>query len=297
MNSYVTFFVTTARSGTQWTGNTLGRLFPDALRAEHEPLGYLYRPSSTLRNAVALRECCADPRIRAHFDGIHRTLDSGKSYVEVGFPAFAMEPALRREFGDRLRIVQLTRNPINVAASLVTHGWYVRNKRSDLQGTVALTPGSTGIILKDYGTRWNRMSAFEKGLFYWYEVHRFGVELEATSRSETFARFQFEQLRADPSEFARLLAFLGLPARQLQGGRKGRKVDNFVHRTAEPINPKHAARHPRIMDLARHLGYTPEQDDLREVAQRYQRHPLLVRGKMAANSVYALVNSIYALCH
>lgn len=297
MNSRVIFFVTTARSGTQWLGNTLGNLFPESMHVEHEPLGYLYQPSQTLRNAAAQRKLCTDPRIRAHFDGIHRALDSGRSYAEVGFPAFAMAPALRREFGSQLRIVQLTRNPINVAASLVTHGWYVRNRRPDLQGTVALTPESSGITLKDYSVCWKRMSAFEKALFYWYEVHRFGVELEATSRSGSFARFRFEQLKDEPSEFARLLDFMGMPARPLPERRRREKVDAFVHRTVEPINPEHAARHPRIMNLARNLGYAPEDCDPREVARRYQRHPLLVRGRMAANGVSALMSSIHTLLH
>ena len=51
----VTFFITTARSGTQWTASTLNKVYSDLLLAEHEPLGYRYEPRKTLRDLGKLR--------------------------------------------------------------------------------------------------------------------------------------------------------------------------------------------------------------------------------------------------
>ena len=121
MTGTVTFFITTARSGTQWLTAALREAYGDALVARHEPLGYRYRPKVTLRDPDALRALVRQPEIAAHFATI-RTVSAERPYVEVGFPAYALAPALREEFGEALRLVQLTRHPLRVAGSLVSHG-------------------------------------------------------------------------------------------------------------------------------------------------------------------------------
>lgn len=277
MDPLVVFFITTARSATQWLALSLDEAYGDLLEAQHEPVGFDYAPCRTLRNPAALKALADAPAIRAHFDHIHAVLDGGRSYVEVGFPGFALAPLLRREFGDALRLVQLIRDPARVAASLVTHQWYVEGKRADVQGTVALTPADPGVAMTDYSDRWATMSAFEKGLFYWGEVHGYGLEVEAQAPPGRFARFRAEDLLdADPAERRRLCAFLGLPERDAWLDAPAQHVDRFRHTTTETIAPGAIARHPAIVALAEQFGYATDESDAASLAERYRR-PLAPR--------------------
>ncbi|HMT98596.1 MAG TPA: hypothetical protein PKA33_04400 [Amaricoccus sp.] len=156
--------------------------------------------------------------------------------MEVGFPAYALAPLLRAEFGEKLRLVQLVRHPVKVAASLVTHGWYCEGAREDIAQAVAPTPADPGVTLKAYAPRWPAMAPFEKSLFYWYEVHRYGKEVESASPPGRFARFRAK--------------------------------------TDEVIDPAAITRHPEILALAEELGYAPQDIDAAEFAARYVRSPL-----------------------
>jgi hypothetical protein len=268
----VVFFITTARSGTQWVASKLGEAYPDQVVAEHEPLKYRYEPRKYLRDAGKLRELAHRPDIRAHLDRIHGIVKE-RTYVEVGFPAFAMAPILREEFGDSLRIVQLTRHPVRVAASIVTHHWF-DGTRPDIQRCIVPTPFDAGSALPSYAPRWPQMSAFEKALCYWYEVHAFGVEQEALSPAGTFARFQFEQLLADPETQSRFPAFLGLPPSIDWKQATAQRVDKIQRQTSQQIDWSAAKRHPKIWELASELRYELDQVSEAELAARYACSPI-----------------------
>lgn len=290
MEPLAVFFITTARSATQWLTASLNEAYSDLVVATHEPVGYAYAPCRTLRNPDALEAMAADPAVRAHLDGVHAILAAGRSYIEVGFPAFALAPLLRREFGDRLRLVQLTRDPVRVAASLVTHHWYVADARRDVQGTVALTPFDPGVSMQDYAGRWEAMTAFEKGLFYWAEVHAYGEEVAAEAGPDRFARFRAEDLLvADPAERRRLTTFLGLPERAAWLAAPAQVVDQHRHTTSKPINPHTLSWHPGIMKLAQRLGYAVDTVDASAVAERYRRPPAQRFRRKALRAVKRLV--------
>ena len=214
MNAAV-FFITTARSGTQWLAAGLARYFSHSLVVAHEPVGYAYRPKVYLRADDRLEELRAQPRVARHLDEIHRILQT-TSYVEVGFPCFALAPLLLREFGERLRIVQLVRHPVRVAASAVTHRWY-QNARSDsLAEDVELAPSDQGVLQRHYASRWPSMTPYEKALFYWSEVHQFAQEVNARLTTVPFhtARFEdliLDQLRLNPQTPAILLVLRRCP--------------------------------------------------------------------------------------
>lgn len=269
-----TFFITTARSGTQWLASMLGDGFSDQLRVEHEPVGYRYRPATNLRDPVALRRLTDDPVISAHFGTIEDTLREGRSYVEVGFPSFALHPLLSERFGDHLRIVQLVRHPVRVAASLVSQRWYTEDGRHDVRATVALTPRSSGVLLRDYADRWPSMTAFEKGLFYWYEVHAYGREVARTGASNGVTLVRFMDLVSDASARNRLLAFLGLSARGRFPGDPGERVDRFRNSTSEPIDISLIAGHPSIVALAEELGYDMTAVSQQEIDDRHRERAL-----------------------
>jgi len=277
----VTFFISTARSGTQWSAATLNNIYPDLLVATHEPVGYLYKPKDNLRDIEKLRGLLRDPRIRAHFDRIHETIET-RSYVEVGFPAFALAPLLREEFGDRLRLVQLTRHPVRVAASIVTHDWYREGVRKDIMTTIALTPTDSGVTLSHYAERWSAMTSFERALFYWYEVHAFGLEQKAMSPPGGFARFQFEKLVSDRASRDAFLAFLDLPHRSGWRAAARIRIDNHRSRTYEKIDSGLIKTQPEIDKLARQLGYRIDAD---AKVSKYRINPIKRFAKGAKEKV------------
>jgi hypothetical protein len=267
----VVFFVTTARSGTQWAAAKLRDAYPELLVVEHEPLKYRYEPRTHIRDIGRLRRLAGRPDIRAHLDHIH-DIAGERTYVEVGFPAFAMAPILREEFGDRLRIIQLTRHPVRVAASIVTHHWF-DGTRPDIERCIVPTPLDPGSALHDYAGRWNQMSAFEKALCFWYEVHTFGVEQEAMSPPGTFARFQFERILTDPDVQSQFCDVLGLPPAMDWEQAPAERVDKNRHHTSQPIDWSAAEHLPEVRQLASELGYELDEVDQAELAHRYACTP------------------------
>jgi hypothetical protein len=265
-----TFLITTARSGTQWLATALRDAYPDLLRVEHEPVGYRYRPAANLRDREALDLLLTNPVVAAHFTTIDETLREGRSYVELGFPAFALYPLLRDRFADRLRIVQLVRHPVPVAASLVTHDWYTKHGRDEVRGTVALTPTSSGVLLRHYADRWPAMTAFERSLFYWYEVHAYGREVMRLCSSEDFVLVRFDGLIETPAARTGLLDFLRIPDREAFHHRSERTVDRYHHRTPEHIDVSLIERHPPIVALATELGFDPYSVTQEEIDARYR---------------------------
>ncbi len=200
-----TFFIATARSGTQWVCHSLRTVFGDLLAIEHEPIKYAYSPKRCLRNPSALATLRTYPMVRRHLDKIHRTLKD-RPYVEVGFPAFAAAPLLLEEFGSHLRLVHLTRHPLRTAASIVIHRWFDPRERPDIMADVALTPTDHGVRLHHYAGRWPQMSPFEKALFNWTEVTSLRFR---SSRPVHYPRSS-GPLRGSPNAEGGWLCILGL---------------------------------------------------------------------------------------
>jgi hypothetical protein len=269
MNS-ATFFITTARSGTQWLCATLRDIYPDVLTVEHEPIRYAYAPKRYLRNPGAIEELRRDPIVREHFGAIHRTLKT-KPYVEVGFPAFAAAPLLWEEFGERLRLVQLVRHPVRVAASIVTHRWFDDAGHRGIQANIALEPFDPGVILRHYETRWAEMSSFEKALFYWAEVHLYGLDVQHKFFVVPFLRVTFEDLLAQTRARTQLTHFLGMPYRAEWDKAPARRVDSYHYQTSARIDGAAILSHPEISTLAARFGYDVAGIAEREIRDRYHR--------------------------
>lgn len=263
----VTFFITTARSGTQWVYETLRNLYSDVLVAEHEPIEYSYAPKQCLRNPAALSALRTQPAIRRHLDNIHKTVRE-RDYVEVGFPAFAAAPLLWDEFGERLRLVQLVRHPVRVAASIVTHRWFDPGQRSDIQADIAVAPTDPGVRLSHYAERWADMSAFEKALFYWAEVHLYGLEVQDRFVAVPFTRITFEDMLTRQETRRSFTQFLGLPYRSGWNEAPGKKIDHYHRETGSSLDLGEARTMPEIARLAEHFGYDVDAISQREF-QRY----------------------------
>jgi len=120
-------------------------------------------------------ELRAIPAVGNHLREI-AAIDENKIYVEAGFPSAATIPLFHQLYGDRLKIVQLVRHPILASASMTTHGWYSKT-RADLREGVLLLPTDAGAFQKHYAQRWASLSRYEKCLFYWTEIHMYGIEM------------------------------------------------------------------------------------------------------------------------
>jgi len=257
-----TFVITTARSGTQWLCKSLQAIFPDLLVAEHEPIGYACAPKRCLRDPAASAALRAEPVVQQHLNRIHDVLRH-KSYIEVGFPAFAAAPLLAAEFGTRLRLVQLVRHPVRVAASIVTHRWFDPSQRDDIKADIALAPTDPGVrLLQHYCEQWPNMSPFEKALFYWAEVHLYGLEVRDELPAVPFLQLTFEDLLADSAARERLAAFLSVPYRPAWNDAPAIRIDEQRRVTMHTINPSEVHKHPEIVALAERFGY--DVDDIRE---------------------------------
>ncbi len=264
----VTFIITTARSGTQWLHASLDRLYSEVLRAEHEVLQYQYEPRQFLRSddLDAIR---AIPAIAMHFDQIHATLES-RSYIETGFPAFALAPLLVREFGDRLKLLQFVRHPVRVAASIVTHGWFDNQRRPDIAKSIAPQPSDPGVAWPQFASRWSTMTPFECGLYYWSEVHLFGLEMQGKFPEVPFFRLRFEDLLSDLTTQQDFSEFLGVGSGSDWGQVVNKPIDNYHRRTDERIDVSLVNRHPEVVALARKLGYECDSVSSWRISARYQ---------------------------
>jgi hypothetical protein len=264
-----TFFIATARSGTQWICHSLRDVFEDVLAVEHEPIRYAYAPKRCLRNPAALAALRAHPLVRQHLDGIHRTLKD-RPYVEVGFPAFAAAPLLLEEFGSHLRLVHLTRHPLRAAASIVTHRWFDPKERPDIMADVALTPMDCGVRLHHYADRWPQMNPFEKALFNWTEVHLYGLEVRNQSTIPVL-RVRFEDLLTQKTAGAKFLDFLNLPHRSKWDAAATTIVDSFQKKTETRIDWSTTRTLPEMAELAEAFGYDLEAVSERTLRSRYHQ--------------------------
>ena len=268
MKTSATFFLTTARSGTQWIHHSLARLFPDTLTVEHEPIGYSYRPRLCLRNAKMQEKIRTEPIVARHLERIHRILET-KSYVEVGFPSYGAMPLLVREFGDRLKIVQYLRHPVRVAASLVTQGFYDSGSRPDLEASISPQPFDPGARLQEFRGRWGTMSRFERGLYYWSEVHGYGRELRLAHPHTPIHRVRFEDLLHSSDEQRSLNRFLDLGSSPDWKGLENSHQDRFHTYTAGAIDVGEARQHPALATLAGEFGYHLDEIPQSEIDRRY----------------------------
>lgn len=262
-----TFFLSTGRCGTQWLAASLRAAFGDRARVEHEPLGDRYRPRRMLGAGELARLPPADAaRIEAHVAEIERTL-ARQDYVETGYPCWSTLPYLVRRLAGRIRIVHLVRHPVPLAYSWQSHGAYVPPLLPHLPTRVLLQPTDAGTVFPEYVERWATLHPFECGLYFWAEVHSFGLRLAACG-GVPWLRLQFEELFCR-STLERLCGFLEWPYRELLDRATNDLVDEHHFQLADWIEPTVVARHPRVCEVAAQLGYDPTAFDDEALRRRY----------------------------
>lgn len=246
------FVMSTGRCGTQWLARRLATVYGDVLAVEHEPLHDAYRTRPEL--------------VPDHIARIETTLET-QPYVETGWPSWRAMPAFAEHFGDRLAIVHVTRHPIPVACSWVTHMMYRPPIVPGLlPEKVPLSPFDDGVEFVAYRDLWPGLDPFQKCLFLWTEINHAALALEATGGIQ-WLRIRFEDLFTSTSLHI-LLRFLGVPVREAFLASADAHEDAFASVTDLWWDVGSATRLPGVSDVAARLGY--DLADVDEVALRHR---------------------------
>jgi len=266
-------FLSTPRTGTQWLAANLARIYGDLASVTHEPIGPLYRPREYFRAYDRVEDMLAVPEIADHMAHIEERTTS-KAYIELGWQSYAAIPLFVHRFGKRVAVIQLTRNPVSTAASLVTHRFYAGSSRNDAHTRLGLLdPWTPGVKLADYADRWARLSPYERCLFYWTEIYMYGEELSARLSGNDFLVARMEDvLSGDAAHLEALTSFLELPFRSELTRATDQVVDARKKRTDLKLDPTEVLDHPHTLGLAARLKYDVRSIDGKTL-RRY-RNPL-----------------------
>ncbi len=263
--------LSTGRCGTQWL--TMGlREFHPHLSVEHEPIGSLYAPRLYFRRYQDPDAVLEVDAVREH---LHRIQSLHAAYIETGWPLFSALPLLAKCFGDRLRVVHLTRHPVPTALSHLAHSSYAGSPRDDPYTRLAtLGPEDGNVFQPGYADRWHQLSPYEKCLFWWTEVNLLGLELPQRLPGTQLLRIKAESLLAGDEQALRaLLSFLELSWDPRWLGHVGRNVDRWRHHTDRQVDPLQVHRHARTVEVADALGYDLDALNVTELLARYRGAP------------------------
>lgn len=262
-------FVSTGRCGTQWLADKLRLIHGDLARVEHEPLGAEYQSKRFFR-AYERRELPA--AVSRHLDEVEAIVSS-RTYIETGWPLFSAVPAFLERFRDRVRLVHLTRHPVPTAISHMVHKTYAGSPRVDgYTRLAALSPHCEGVFQSELREAWDRMTPYEKTLFWWTEVNLYAEELGRLYPGTPFHRVRSEDLFTPGSTALRdLCRFMGLPWRPAILEHVEQRVDRWRHQTEDGYDWSLIHLYPRAVDVARRLGYSIDDVDDQELAARYSR--------------------------
>jgi hypothetical protein len=261
-----TFVLSTGRCGTQWLAKNLIDHYGDLLAVTHEPYKHEYLP----RQLLGIGDPAQWPTIALidrHVAAIERDLES-KPYIECGWPCYGPLPYFAVRLAGRLRIIHLVRHPVPTAASLVTHLLY-HPRRGRLTAQALPMPTDAGAAMPEYRDRWAALSRFEKCLYFWAEINLLGLRLEQ-DLAVPWLRLRSEDLFGGDG-LDRLLAFIGLPRRDSIYAARGQPYDGHAQGTRVKIEADLDAigDHPRIVALARTLGYDALDFDRARLNARY----------------------------
>lgn len=255
----VIVFLSTPRCGTQWLAKNLCDFYSDEAIVLHEPILYDYYPRLNLGRYNSSMRPEDNPKLAGHFDFIEMTTQN-KKYIGIGWQSIAGIPELYRRFGDRLKLIHLYRNPIYVAASLVTMDFYT-GKIKDRFEKAELNPFDDVSLLTSYKDKWNNLNLFEKSLYYWTEINLRALEIKYRYQNISFYSLQFEDLFKKDKELSRItlievLSFIGLEYNKKMLDSLEIIHDEYHNKTNLKIDWRDIEKHPQTLVLANKLGYS-----------------------------------------
>ncbi len=275
----VFLFISTGRCGTQWLASHLADIYGARAEVTHEPLGPLYRPRQFFRCYEDTSAMAATPEISQHLSRVE-AVQRDRLYVETGWPLFAAIPLFVERFGTRLALVHLTRHPVPTSISHMVHQCYGGSPRDDGYTRLAsLDPGCPGVFQPHYAAGWSAMSPYEKCLFWWTEVHLYGLQIESRYPQIPFLRCKSEDiLRGDTAAIGRLARLLDIGSGEELASRTEQRVDRWNHQTQLDFEWRQIFDHPRTLQVAETLGYQADAVEDERLEERYVGPPHLGLG-------------------
>lgn len=289
MKQSITVFLCTPRCGTQWFFKNLAEYYSDEAVVLHEPIENEYHLKLNLGRYDSPVNPQENPALAGHLDFIDEVTQN-KKYIEIGWQSITGVPELYRRFGDRLRLIHLYRNPVYVAASMVTHNWYT-GKVKDRFEKSELTPFDQASLLNEYRDRWSDINVFEKSLFYWTEINLHALDLKYRYKNIPFCSFKFENLFEDNSEISRIQLIEALSFMNLDYNCKMLESieipqDQYHFTTDFSFDWKDLYNHPPTIALAELFGYNFD-DNIN--LQKYRKQKL----KKAKNVFLKITSRIH----
>lgn len=160
---------------------------------EHEPIRAQYRPRMVLRNPDTPGQILQqDRKVRDKIHQIDSLIEQGVPYVSVGWTCFSWADFFLDRWGDDAAFTALVRNPYSVAASLLTHNFFVG--RDDSYMDWAIIQNDAHVHYKALSATHADFSPFEKCVFHWMELYRYILEFRAR---KDFHIWKFEDLYGD----------------------------------------------------------------------------------------------------
>ncbi len=265
----VVFFISTGRCGTQFFADQLAANYSDLATVVHEPFHQQYTPLRHFDAYHRGKSAELTSHVERHIDFIKETLKS-KHYIETGWPAYGVLPHLIATFADRVQLVHLYRHPLRVAASLTTHNVYSRAGWSEW---MSISPAQYGVV-QDHltGEPWNRLSEFEKCLFWWTELNHYAIRLQESFPAVPWLSLRFEDIFSDDgtSELQKLVRYLDFPEKDGFVHSLQQKTDRFSSKTVKQLNVDAIANYPAAVQMMNRLGYDATESVSQEIATRYK---------------------------
>ena len=250
-----TFFLSTGRCGTQWLAASLAEHYGDIATVDHEPMSSDYQARHYFgAYHRGERPPELSPLIEQHLETIATTIEE-RPYIETGWPIYGALPFILERFRSDVRVVHLYRHPVTTAASIATHQVFDRDEWTD---AVTLTPEVSGVAQPHLaGRAWERMSDYEKCLFWWAEVNQWGFELREQFPDVPWFTLSFEDMFGPDGDrdLRALLEFMELPERESFLDSRRNRVDGFVRKSDDRFDGSLIRTLPKAIEVMESLGY------------------------------------------
>lgn len=270
-----TFVLSTGRCGTQSLTKAISQSLSGRAILAHEPIRELYKPRLTLGSFKPAK----NPNLReanTHFRQVVATVMNGTEYVETGWPSFTWFEQFHKELGERWRHIHLVRNPVHVAASFVTHGYYQAERADNFPEFAILQPTDAGVSHPEIAAEWRKLTVFDKCLYQWLEINDWAAVL-AAKNIRPAAVVRFEELFSAQSVRDELFDVLDWPRPTAPMAH----FDAFHFETTLPMKPTSPLLWGKVKDLAARLGYEPAL--LEESVEKLQYNKPRIAGRKFVN--------------
>ena len=262
--------ISPGRSGTKFLFNTFRENYSNEGEFLHELLD-----QGDSKPAIYHR--CFDDHLLnqlSHEPAISRVVSdwseksAKKPIVEFGWTMSHLAPLIYREFGARLKVLNVVRHPIAQAASTAIQGAYKEYKSEDW----AITPLHPQSRFKSYSKTWNDMFVFEKCLFRWMEVVAYSEELKERFPEIQFMTVKSEDFFRSKKTIAEIADFMGFENdRKIELSPKKNEIQLFnLERRPIGAEWKRYDKFPELVKLAGTYGFDMSESFVEELISRYQ---------------------------